>query len=70
MREAIRNISARGRRDDLVVAMLTYAHQAWLTEHYFTKGLKAANLEILDKGPLSESELKRVLAVGRYIYGK
>lgn len=48
MREAIRNISARGRRDDLVVAMLTYAHQAWLTEHYFTKGLKAANLDYAD----------------------
>jgi Rhodanese-like domain len=28
------------------------------------------NLEILDKGPLSESELKRVHAIGRHIYGK
>jgi hypothetical protein len=51
MQEAIRNISARGRREDLVVAMLTYAHHAWLTKHYFTEGLKAAKLEILDKGP-------------------
>jgi predicted aldo/keto reductase-like oxidoreductase len=45
---AIRNITAAGKRDDLVVAMLTYAHNAWLTEHFFIKGLKAANLEYAD----------------------
>jgi hypothetical protein len=48
MRTAIRNITAAGKRDDLVVAMLTYAHNAWLTEHFFIKGLKAANVAYAD----------------------
>ena len=48
MGRAIRNITAAGRRHDLVVGMLTYAHIAWLTEHFFVKGLKAANLEYAD----------------------
>ena len=42
---AIRNITSAGKRDDLVVGMLTYAHHAWLTEHFFVKGLQAAGLE-------------------------
>ncbi len=45
---AIRNIVAKGRRDDLVVAMLTYAHNAWLSEQFLVKGLKTANLEYAD----------------------
>jgi aryl-alcohol dehydrogenase-like predicted oxidoreductase len=48
MRTAIRNLVDRGRREDMVVAMLTYAHNAWLTEHYFIKGLKAAKLDYAD----------------------
>ena len=48
MRSAIRNITTAGKRDDLVVGMLTYAHHAWLTEHFFVKGLKAAGLEYAD----------------------
>jgi aryl-alcohol dehydrogenase-like predicted oxidoreductase len=48
MRSAIRNITAAGRRDDLVVGMLTYAHHAWLTENFFVKGLKDAGLEYAD----------------------
>lgn len=44
----IRNLADRGKRDDMVVAMLTYAHNAWLTEHFFVKGLKAAKLEYAD----------------------
>ena len=48
MRSAIRNITANGRRNDLVVGMLTYAHHAWLTEHFFVKGLKSAGLEYAD----------------------
>lgn len=47
-RTAIRNVVAKGRRDDLVVGMLTYAHNAWLSEHFLVKGLKAANLEYTD----------------------
>jgi aryl-alcohol dehydrogenase-like predicted oxidoreductase len=48
MRTAIRNLTVQGKRDDMVVAMLTYAHNAWLTEHFFVKGLKAAGLEYAD----------------------
>jgi len=48
MRAAIRNITAAGLRNDLVVGMLTYAHHAWLTEHFFVKGLEAAGLEYAD----------------------
>jgi aryl-alcohol dehydrogenase-like predicted oxidoreductase len=48
MRAAIRNIVGAGKRDDLVIAMLTYAHNAWLTEHFLIKGLEAANLEYAD----------------------
>ncbi|MBC2711085.1 MAG: aldo/keto reductase [Desulfosarcina sp.] len=48
MRTAICNITTAGKRDDLVVAMLTYAHNSRLTEHFFIKGLKAAKLEYAD----------------------
>ena len=48
MRTAIRNIVAAGKRNDLVVAMLTYAHNAWITEHFLVKGLTAGNLEYAD----------------------
>ncbi len=48
MRTAIRHLAAQGHRDDLVVAMLSYAHQAWLTEHFLVKGLKAAGLDYAD----------------------
>ncbi len=45
---AITNIAARGKRDDLVVAMLSYAHNAWLTDYFFAKSLRAAGLEYAD----------------------
>jgi diketogulonate reductase-like aldo/keto reductase len=48
MRSAIRNITAAGRREELVIGMLTVAHYAWLTEHFFVKGLKSAGLEYAD----------------------
>ncbi len=48
MGKAIRNLVAAGKRDDLVIGMLTYAHNAWLTEQFFIKGLKAAHLDYAD----------------------
>ena len=48
MGSAIRNITKAGKRDRLVVAMLTYAHNRWLSEHFFTKGLHAAHLDYAD----------------------
>lgn len=48
MREALRHIQSKGARDQLVLAMFTYAHQAFLTEHFLAKGLKSANMEYAD----------------------
>ena len=48
MREAVRNIIAKGLRDRMVLAMFTYAHQPFLTEHFFMKGLKSAGLDYAD----------------------
>ena len=48
MATAVRNIITTGKRDDLVVAMLTYAHNAWLSEHFFIKGIRTAGLEYAD----------------------
>jgi len=48
LREALRNIVAKGQRDRLVLAMFSYAHQSFLTEHFLTKGLKTAGLDHAD----------------------
>jgi aryl-alcohol dehydrogenase-like predicted oxidoreductase len=48
MGEALRNIKANGQRDRLVLAMFSYAHQSFLTEHFLVKGLKAAGLDYAD----------------------
>jgi aryl-alcohol dehydrogenase-like predicted oxidoreductase len=48
MREAIRNIVKKGRRDDLVIAMLSYAHSAFLTERFFMRGLRDLGIEYAD----------------------
>ncbi len=48
MREAIGNIVAKGQRERMVVAMFSYAHQSFLTEHFVVKGLKNARLDYAD----------------------
>jgi predicted aldo/keto reductase-like oxidoreductase len=48
MREAIRNIVDRGKREQMVLAMFSYAHQSFLTEHFLAKGLKSAGLDYAD----------------------
>jgi predicted aldo/keto reductase-like oxidoreductase len=48
MRQALRNIVGKGQRDRLVLAMFSYAHQPFLTEHFFRKGLKSAGLDYAD----------------------
>ena len=48
MREAIRNIVKKGRRDDLVIAVLSYAHSAFLTERFFLRGLRDLGIEYAD----------------------
>lgn len=48
MAEAIKNINAKGQRDNLILAMLSYAHSAFLTEISIKKGLKALDLDYAD----------------------
>ncbi len=48
MKTAIKNITKKGRREDLILAVLTYAHNSFLTEHFFMRGLKALGIEYTD----------------------
>lgn len=48
MKEAILHIIKRGKREDLIISMLSYAHNAALTEHFLKKGLKALNIDYTD----------------------
>ncbi len=48
MRQAIRNITSAGKRDDMIVAVFSYAHIAWLTEKLFWRTLKQGGLEYAD----------------------
>src|SRR5512136_384409 len=48
MREALKNIAAKGERDKLVLAAVTYAHNNTLTEKLLRRGLKGAGLDYAD----------------------
>lgn len=48
MKEAIQNIIKKGRREDLILAMITYAHNAFLTEHFLKRGLKDLGIDYTD----------------------
>lgn len=48
MAAAIRRIAGAGRRDELVLAMVSYAHSAVLTEFFLKKGLRAVGLDCAD----------------------
>ncbi len=48
MKRAIGNIVAKGSRDELIISMLSYAHHPFLTELFFTKGLKALGIDYAD----------------------
>lgn len=48
MKDAIRNISSNGNRDQLIISILSYAHSAYLTEHSFIKGLRALGTDYAD----------------------
>lgn len=64
MKTAIRSIVKKGRRDDLVLSMLTYAHSAMLTEYFFKKGLRAAGVayaDVLILGYFSKSPPRRII---------
>lgn len=48
MREALRNIAAKGGRDRLVLACFSYAHNNFFTEKMMRRGLKSAGLDHAD----------------------
>jgi predicted aldo/keto reductase-like oxidoreductase len=48
MREALRNIVAKGQRDKLVLAAFSYAHNNFLTERLLRRGLRSAGLDHVD----------------------
>jgi predicted aldo/keto reductase-like oxidoreductase len=48
MRQALKNIVAKGQRDRLVLAMFTYAHSNYFTERMLRRGLKSAGLDHAD----------------------
>ena len=45
MKKAISNIVGRGHRDELIVSMFSYAHNSFLTEFFFMRGLRALGIE-------------------------
>lgn len=48
MARAIRNIAAKGRRDELVIVLQSYSRSAALLERFFHQGLKRLKLERAD----------------------
>jgi predicted aldo/keto reductase-like oxidoreductase len=48
MAKAIQNLVRSGQREQLVLAMFSYAHHHFLTDVFFNKGLKALGLEYAD----------------------
>jgi aryl-alcohol dehydrogenase-like predicted oxidoreductase len=49
MMKAIRNITAKGKRDELVVAMFDYTHSPMIGQKHFMKGLRKMGLEYVDE---------------------
>ncbi len=48
MEKAVRNIVSGGRRDGLILSMLSYAHNAFLTGHYLKNGLRKLGIDYTD----------------------
>jgi predicted aldo/keto reductase-like oxidoreductase len=48
MKEAILNITKKGLREELILSMLSYAHNGFLIELFLKKGLKTLNLDHAD----------------------
>ena len=64
MRKAIRNIIKKGQRDQLVLALFTYAHSNFLTESFLRRGLKTLGIdriEILLLGYFSKRPSQKLL---------
>jgi predicted aldo/keto reductase-like oxidoreductase len=40
LEEALKNLFKQGKRDQIILSMISYAHSSIITNHYFKKGLK------------------------------
>ena len=49
MIKAIKNITAKGKRDELVVALYDYTHSPLIGQNHFMKGLRKLGLEYVDE---------------------
>lgn len=48
MKTAIKNIIGKGKRDNLVISMFSYAHSSLLTDLFYKRGLKALGIDYAD----------------------
>lgn len=48
LRTAVRNIIGSGKRDQLVLSLLTYAHNQYLVDHFLKTALKALGTDYID----------------------
>ena len=48
MKKAIRNLISKGKRDELVISVFTYAHDPFLTKFFLKKRLKALGTDYID----------------------
>ncbi len=64
MAEAIRRIAAKGQRDRMVLSMFSYAHEPFITERLFVRGLKKIGLDhadVLILGYFSHAPSQRII---------
>ena len=47
-KKAVKNIVAGGRREDLVLAFFTYAHNSYITESFLKRGLNSLGIDYID----------------------
>lgn len=48
MKKAIRNLVNNGKRDELVISVFSYAHDAFLTKYFIKKRLKTLGIDYID----------------------
>ena len=73
MIEAIRNISARGQREKLVVSMMEYTHSCLVGKGHFYRGLKKMGLDYVDilvMGYYSRKPWKPVMDLANHLKEK
>ncbi len=73
MKKAIQNLISKGKREQLVISVFTYAHEPLLTQYFLKKRLKALGLEYIDillLGYFPKVPSKRILDGARNLKDK